>query len=86
MEIGTEESINFLENYADSKVNDFVLSNWKHVIDFKWKIIFKRLIIPSLLNWTHGIFFNLAMLFPEFIVLFIFDFIAIAIIFGYESL
>lgn len=34
---GTKESLEFLENYADSKSNEFILSNWKIIIDYKWE-------------------------------------------------
>lgn len=85
-EIGTEESIYFLEHYSESKVNDFVLSNWKYIIDYKWKIIFKRLIFPTVVNWLHGVFFNLAMLYPTHLIFFILDFLVIGVILVYESL
>ena len=60
------------------------MSNWKYIIDYKWAIIFKRLIIPSALNWCHALFFNLALLFPDYVVFFIIDYVFIALIFGYE--
>lgn len=67
-------------------MNEFVLSNWKYLIDHKWRIIIIRLVIPTLMNWLHGLFFNLALLFPNVLALFVMDFIAIALIFSYESI
>lgn len=38
-ERGTDDTLNFLYRYATSNVDEFVLSNWRHLIAYKWKLV-----------------------------------------------
>lgn len=37
---GSKESLEFLINFSRSKSKEFVLSNWRFIIDYKWNKLF----------------------------------------------
>lgn len=64
-EEGTTDSIQFLKNYVDSPCNDFILSSWRHIIDYKWNKVVKFLIPPALIHLTHVVFYSLFLVRPS---------------------
>lgn len=62
---GSKESLEFLLNFSKSKSKEFVLSDWRFIIDYKWNNLFWNLIPTTLLIWILAIFYSLYLLFPE---------------------
>lgn len=82
---GSPESVNFLENYYKSKNHEFILSNWRYLIDYKWEKIYNYLIPQACMNWAHCIFFSLFLLYPKILVFYIIDLILLVVTILYES-
>ena len=72
-EEGSVESVNFLENYYKSQNHEFILSNWRYIIDYKWQKVYAYLVPQACLNWTHSLFFSLFLIYPEFIYFYFVD-------------
>lgn len=62
---GSEDSVIFLEKYSESKSEEFISSNWKHLIAFKWKAIKIINILIALLFFCFLIFAMLTIVFEE---------------------
>lgn len=63
--VASKESMNFLNNFADSESDEFVLSEWKTVISNKWKTLQYLYAFNAVIFWiymffcTYSIIFNL---------------------------
>ena len=57
-EEGTTDSIQFLKNYVDSSSNEFILSNWRYIIDYKWQKVVQYLIPAAMLHFCHVGFYS----------------------------
>lgn len=84
--IGCPDSLLFLRNYSKSKNKDFVLSNWRHIIDYKWQFAFKVLIPISVMFWVYSIFLSLYLLLSNNLALFIINIFIVFFICMYEAI
>lgn len=81
---GSSDSLFFLKNYIESSSSDFILSNWKYIIDYKWHLIYWYLIPPAMLNFSHAVFYSLYLISPGIYSVFLADAIIIGILVLYE--
>ena len=62
---GSDDVLNFLYRYSESKIDEFVLSDWSRIVNQKWddcKIYFR---ILGFIFFSFLLFLNLLMLFPS---------------------
>ena len=60
---GSVDSLCFLRNYSESRCEEFVLSDWKEVILFKWRTSFFFQLILATFYWVSTLLVTLSMVF-----------------------
>ena len=83
---GSKESLEFLINFSRSKSKEFVLSNWRFIIDYKWNKLFWQLIPTALLIWCLAVFYTLYLLYPSSNIYFILSIVALCMNLIYETI
>jgi hypothetical protein len=83
-ENGTEDDLNFLFQYSESKVESFVLSDWKHIVNFKWTVCRKYYLILALAYWSFMTLFALFIFNPTNLGYFIAALALLAVLLTYE--
>lgn len=64
--MGTYDSLCFLKCYSSSDHEEFILSDWKEVVNMKWEKCFPIYILLTLIYWIFTIFVTLSIVFyPE---------------------
>ena len=56
---GSEDALNFLYQYSESNVEEFVLSDWKRIINYKWDVCRKYFRALCVFYWSYMLFFIL---------------------------
>ena len=65
-QFGSLDSVKFLDHYSESKTEEFILSDWKHVVELKWRNSKVLLTLLALLYWCLMISCTLSVIFlPE---------------------
>ena len=82
---GSKESLDFLINFSRSQSKEFVLSNWRFIIDYKWNKLFWKLIPTTVLIWSLCIFYSLFLLYPNSYLFFILSIVALCLNLMYET-
>ena len=60
---GTPDSVDFLKSFAECKTEEFVTSDWKEVVKYKWQKYKPFHIILALLYWTFTVVVTTAIVF-----------------------
>jgi WD40 repeat protein len=83
-ERGSDDTLNFLYRYGTSNVDEFVLSNWRHLIAYKWKAVENPFRLMAILYFTFLFSFNLLLMHPHEITWLITTAVALGILVLYE--
>ena len=83
---GSNNSKLFLKKYRNSRNKKFILSPFKHIVNYKWKRIKKYILLLSIIFWLHNIFYSLFLINSENIIFLIIDIILILFLSFYEIL
>ena len=81
---GSKESRIFLKKYKNSKNSKFILSPFRHIINYKWAKIKKFFLILSIIYWSHLIIFSIYIVNPKQFIFLIFDICIITVLFLHE--
>ena len=61
--VGTDDSVMFIDRFSNSKSEDFVLSDWKELVNIKWRQFKIPYIFLSLVFYTYLVFTTLSLAF-----------------------
>ena len=81
---GTKESLLFLKKYRKSTNQKFILSPFRHIINYKWQKIKKFLLLLSIIYWLHLFFFSMYLINQDQIAYFLIDIFFILILLLHE--
>lgn len=84
-EEGTDDSIGFLKNYTSSTSNEFILSNWRHIIDYKWDKVVVYLLPAAALHTCHVVAYSIFLLRPSVFWLLLLDAGILCVLIVYEA-
>lgn len=83
---GSSDSIYFLKNYVDSDSSDFILSNWRFIIDYKWDLVYWYLMPAAIMNFSHVVLYSLYLINPFRYPIFLAEAIVMGALIFYELL
>lgn len=83
---GSEGSRQFLQCYRETEHDEFIMSNWRFVIDYKWNIFLKFYLIQAFINFIQAGLLTYYLFNPSHVWAFALDIIVLGLIFFYELL
>ena len=78
--LGSEDSLLFLKKYKTSQNPSFILSEFRHIINNKWKKIRKIVLILAFIFWTHALVFSIYLLNNNLIFFLVIDYLLLIIL------
>ena len=82
--LGSEDSLLFLKKYKNSKNPSFILSEFRHLINYKWRKIRKIVLILAIIFWIHALVFSVYLINSNLTFLLVIDYFLIFVLFFIE--
>lgn len=81
---GSDDALNFLYRYSQSNVDDFILSDWRRIINYKWDSCRKYFSTLAFFYWSYMLFLILFIFNPEVIAFFYTGIVLVSLLLVYE--